>query len=179
MPDADTLWIGGSDPAEVRQAALAYFDLLDKYQTVLVKVNFVRPSGWGGRVKFVDGDGQKYLQLVGDPEQKNNQFHYAFYYLPKVQGGETIAFKVSCKLENLTAGKFQIGIYEFADPKATKSIRFQAVDVPVSPDWQTLSKTVTLHPKTRAARFYFLGRGAGKGHTLLVREVKFEISALK
>ena len=180
MPDADTLWIGGSDPAEVRQAALAYFDLLDKYQTVLVKVNFVRPSGWGGRVKFVDGDGQKYLQLVGDPEQKNNQFYYAFYYLPKVQGGETIAFKVSCKLENLTAGKFQIGIYEFADPKATKSIRFQAVDVPVSPDWQTLSKTITLHPKTQAARFYFLGRGAGKGDTLLVRGLELiNLSKLK
>ena len=30
MPDANTLWIGGSTPEEVRQAALVYFDLLDK-----------------------------------------------------------------------------------------------------------------------------------------------------
>lgn len=127
-----------------------------------VKVNFARPSGWGGRVKFVDGEGQKYLQFVGDLEQKNNQFYYAFSYMPKVQGGETIAFKFSCKLENLTAGKFQIGIYEFADPKATKSICFQAVDVTVSQDWKTLSKIITLHPKTQAARFYFSDAAQGK-----------------
>ena len=29
MPDADTLWIGGSTPEQVRKAALKYFDLLD------------------------------------------------------------------------------------------------------------------------------------------------------
>ena len=138
----------------------------------VVKVNFVRPSGWGGRPKFVSGNRQKYLQLVGDPEQKNNQFYYAFYYMPPVKGGEEITFKVSCKLEKLTAGKFQIGIYEFSDPQATKSIRFQSMDVPVSAGWQTLSQTVTLHPKTQCARFYFLGRSAGKGDTLLVRSLE-------
>ena len=86
--------------------------------------------------------------------------------------GEEITFKVSCKLEKLTAGKFQIGIYEFSDPQATKSIRFQSMDVPVSSDWQTLSKTVTLHPNTQRVRFYFLGRNAGKGDTLLVRSLE-------
>ena len=140
-------------------------------------MNFVRPSYWSGRSKFVDGGKQKYLQLVGDPEQKNNRFYYAFYYMPKMnlQGGDEITFKVSCKLEKQTAGKFQVGIYEFSDPKAMKSIRFQSVDVPVSSDWQTLTKTVTLHPNTRATRFYFLGRNAGKGDTLLVRGLEFEL----
>ena len=172
MPDAETLWIGGSTPEQVRQAALVYFDMLDRDRNAQIRVNFVRPSGWGGRPKFVNGDGQKYLRLVGDPEQKNNQFYYAFYHMPPVRGGEEITFKVSCKLEKLTAGKFQVGIYEFSDPQATKTIRFQSVDVPVSADWQTLSQTVTLHPKTQCARFYFLGRSAGKGDTLLVRSLE-------
>ena len=146
-----------------------------------VKIDFVRPTYWGGRAKFVAGDGQKYLQLVGDPEQKNNQFYYAFYSMPKLklQGGDEITFKVSCKLEKLTAGKFQVGIYEFSDPKAGKSIRFQSVDVPVSSEWQTLSKTVTLHPNTQSVRFYFLGRNAGKGDTLLVRSLEFELPKQK
>ena len=172
MPDAETLWIGGSTPEQVRQAALVYFDMLDRDRNAQIRVNFVRPSGWGGRPKFVNGDRQKYLQLIGDPEQKNNQFYYAFYHMPPVRGGDEIAFRVSCKLEKLTAGKFQVGIYEFSDPQATKTIRFQSVDVPVSADWQTLSKTVTLHPKTQCIRFYFLGRGAGKGDTLLVRSLE-------
>ena len=32
MPDAETLWIGGSTPEQVRKAALVYFDLLDGEQ---------------------------------------------------------------------------------------------------------------------------------------------------
>ena len=140
-----------------------------------IKVDFIRPSGWGGRAEFVNGDGQKYLQLVGDPEQKNNPFYYAYCIMPPVKGGDEITFKVSCKLEKLTAGKFQVGIYEFSDPKAMKTIRFQSVDVPVSSDWQTLSRTVTLHPNTQCARFYFLGRNAGKGDTLLVRSLDLEL----
>ena len=146
-----------------------------------VKIDFVRPAYWGGRAKFVDGDKQKYLQLVGDPEQKNNGFYYAFYYMPKMklQGGDEITFKVSCKLEKLTAGKFQVGVYEFSDPKAMKSIRFQSVDVPVASDWQTISKTITLHPNTQIVRFYFLGRNAGKGDTLLVRGLEFELPQQK
>ena len=153
--------------------------MLDRYQNLRIRVNFRRPVGWGGRAKFVDGDGQKYLHMAGDPEQKGNQFYYAFYRMPPVKGGDRITFKVSCKLEKLTAGKFQVGIYEFSDPKAVKSIRFQSVDVPVSSEWQTLSKTVTLHPKTQSARFYFLGRSVGKGDTLLVRSLDFELSKQK
>ena len=171
MPDQETLWIGGDTPEEVRQAALVYFDMLDRYQDAHIRVNFRHPSGWGGRAEFVNGDGQKYLQLVGDPERKNNPFYYAYCIMPPVKGGDEITFKVSCKLEKLTAGKFQVGIYEFSDPKAMKTIRFQSVDVPVSSDWQTLSRTVTLHPDTQCARFYFLGRNAGKGDTLLVRSL--------
>ena len=93
-----------------------------------------------------------------------------------VKGGETITFRASCKLEKLTAGKFRIGIYEFADPQARRTIRFQYIDVPVSSDWQQLSKQVTLHPDTKAARFYVLGINAGKGDTLLVRSLEFERS---
>ena len=179
MPDADTLWIGGSTPEEVRKATFVYFDMLDRYQNLHVRVNFRRPAGWGGRAKFVDGDGQKYLRMEGDPEQKNNQFYYAFCRMPSVKGGDKITFRVSCKLEKLTAGKFQIGVYEFSDPNAMKSIRFQSVDVPVASDWQTISKTITLHPNTQTTRFYFLGRGAGKGDTLLVRSLEFELPQQK
>ena len=170
MPDADTLWIGGSTPAEVRRATMVYFDMLDQ----LVRVNFSRPSGWGGRAKPEDYDGQKYLQLTGDPKQKNNAFHYAFWHMPQFKGGDRITFKVSCKLEKLTAGKFQVGVYEFSDPRGKKSIRFQSVDIPVSSDWLTISRTITLHPKTQSAKFYFVGRNAGKGDTLLVRSLDFE-----
>ena len=148
-----------------------------------VKIDFVRPSFWGGpaRTNFVPGNGQKYLRLVGDPERKNNVFYYAFHYMTKMklQGGDEITFKVSCKLEKLTAGKFQVGVYEFSNPEATKSIRFQSVDVPVASGWQTISKTITLHPNTQATRFYFLGRGAGKGDTLLVRSLEFELPQQK
>ena len=139
-----------------------------------VKVNFIRPSGWGGKTKFVDGDGQKYLQLVGDTTRKNNQFYYSFYYMPQLQGEKEISFTISCKQEKQTSGKYQIGVYEFVDKKATKSVRFQAVDVPVSANWQTITKRIKLSPKTNAVRFYFLGRNAGDGDTLLVRSLEFE-----
>ena len=60
--------------------------------------------------------------------------------------------------------------------KQKKTIRFQYIDVPVSSDWQQLSKQVTLHQNTKAARFYVLGINAGKGDTLLVRSLEFERS---
>ena len=143
------------------------------------KVDFVRPSGWGGRSQFVKGRGQKYLSLTGDPAQPHNDMYYTFYHMSRLnlnlQGGDQITFKVSCKLEKLTAGKFQVGVYEFSDPKGKKSIRFQSVEVPVSSGWQTLAKTITLHPDTQSTRFYVVGRNAGKGDTLLVRSLEFEM----
>ena len=146
---------------------------------VVKKVDFVNISGWGGRSKFIKGDGQKYLSLTGDPAQPHNDMYYTFYHMSRLnlnlQGGDQITFKVSCKLEKLTAGKFQVGVYEFSDPDARKSIRFQCLDVPVSSDWQTLTKTIYLHPKTQCTRFYFVGRNAGKGDTLLVRGLEVEL----
>lgn len=179
MPDTDTLWIGGTTPAEVRQAALIYFEMLDKYQNAKVKVNFIRPSGWGGRATFVDGEGQKYLRLVGDPAQKNNKFYYAFYHMPALQGTGEITFVLSGKLEKLTSGKFRVGIYEFSDNQCRKTIRLQAVDVPVSADWQTITKRIKLHKNTKQVRFYVLGQNAGKGDTLLVRSLEFEYHSSK
>ena len=173
MPDANTLWIGGSTPEEIRQAALVYFDLLDNYQATKIKVNFARPVGWGGRATFIQGDGQKYLRLIGDPEQKNNSFYYAYYYMPAVKGEDEIAFTISCQLKKLTAGKYRVGIYEFSDDKCLKSLRFQAVDVPVAANWQTITKRIKLHKNTKKIRFYVLGQNAGKGDTLLVRSLEF------
>ena len=172
MPDSHTLWIGGRTPAEVRRAADVYFSILDKSQVSGVKVDFKNPSGWGGNEKFVAGNGQKYLQITGNPEKKNNNWRYQWYPVAGAKGGNEVAFKVSCKLEKLSSGKVQLGVYEFSDEKGRKSLRFLPVEVKAASSWQTIPGKVKLHKNTRMARFYFLCRNLGKSDVFQVRSLE-------
>ena len=172
MPDPDTLWIGGRTPEEVRKAAYVYFSLLDNEQKPMEKVDFKRPSGWG-QAAFVKGGGQKYLQIAGDPEKKNNSWRYAWYPLTGVKGGDRIRFAISCKAEKISSGKIQVGIYEFSDEQARKSLQFKPLEIKAAPGWQTVSGTVKLHPRTRTARFYFLCRNLGRGDIFQVRSFEW------
>ncbi|MBE6392690.1 MAG: hypothetical protein E7044_01340 [Lentisphaerae bacterium] len=172
MPDSHTLWIGGRTPAEVRKAADMYFSILDKSQLSVVKVDFKNPAGWGGNEKFVAGKGQKYLQITGNPEKKNNNWRYQWHPVAGAKGGDEVAFTVSCKLEKLSSGKVQLGVYEFADEKGRKSLRFSSVEVKAGFSWQTISGKVKLHKNTRMARFYFLCRNLGKSDVFQVRSLE-------
>ncbi len=175
MPDADTLWIGGNKPSEIHRAANVYFGMLDKYYSSMIKVDFKRPLGWGGDEKFVAGDGQKYLQIIGDPTKKNNNWRYQWYPLAGVKGGDEISFTVSCKLEKLSSGKVQVGIYEFSDEKGRKALRFLPVEVKAAPDWQSVTGKFKLSSKAKSARFYFLCRNLGKDDVFLVRSLELSI----
>ena len=172
MPDAETLWIGGSTPQEVRKAADVYFSLLNRCRNAVVDVDFKRPAGWGGNEKFVQGDGQKYLRIVGEPDRKDNKWRYAWYPLKGIDPGTVLHFTVSCRAEKITVGKIQVGIYQFSDAQGRKPLRFDPVEVKAAPGWQTVSGQTKLHPATKCARFYFLCRGLGKGDTFLVRSLK-------
>ena len=172
MPDTDTLWIGGRTPQEVRKAAFVYFSLLDKSRNAIVNVDFKRPAGWGGNEKFVPGDNQKYLRIVGDPARKDNKWRYKWYPLEGIDPEIVIRFTVSCRAEKITSGKIQVGIYQFSDAQGKKNLRFDPVEVKAAPGWQTVSGETKLHPATKCARFYFLCRDLGKGDTFLVRSLK-------
>jgi len=172
MPDAETLWIGGRTPQEVGKAANVYFAMLDKCRTAVPDVDFKHPEGWGGNEKFVQGDGQKYLRIAGDPARKDNNWRYEWYPLTEIKGGDEITFTVSCKAEKITSGKILLGIYEFSDGQARKHLRFAPVELKAAPGWQTVSGKIKLRPETRSARFYFLCRGLGKGDVFTVRSLK-------
>ena len=64
-------------------------------------------------------------------------------------------------------------VFSFSDKDAKKSLRFQSVEVKPGPGWQTVSGKFKLHPKTRCARFYFVGRNLGKGDVFLIRSLEW------
>ena len=104
-----------------------------------------------------------------------NAFRYAYCPLPELRGGDELTFTAECKVPSLTLpGVVHVGIYEFADPKAHKVVRFQLVRVEPGDDWQTVSKRVKLAPETQCARFYLIGRNLAQGETLLVRKATVE-----
>lgn len=175
MPDSDTLWIGGKNKSEISKAADIYFAMLDKYYSSIIRVDFKHPSGWGGDEKFVAGEGQKYLQIIGDQTKKNNNWRYQWYPLAGVKGGDEISFTVSCKLEKLSSGKVQVGIYEFSDEKCRKALRFRSVEVKAEADWQNITGKFKLSDKAKSARFYFLCRNLGKEDIFLVRSLELSV----
>ena len=118
---------------------------------------------------------QKYLQIIGDPSKKKNKWRYQWYPISGVKGGDEISFTSSCKLEKLSAGKVQIGVYEFSDEKGSKALKFNSIEVKASPNWQSISGKVKLNPKTKVVRFYFLCRNLGKNDIFLVRSLELSI----
>ncbi len=171
MPDKDTLWIGGYDRVEVRRAAYAYFELLDKLRDNVEVVNFIRPVGWSINGNFFKFDRKGLLELDNDPAKPGNNWRYCWYPVRGIKGDDEIEFSVSCRVEKISGGKFQVGIYEFSDPEGRKSIRFTPVDVKAAPGWQSVTGRIKLHPETRNAKFYFLARGLGKDK-IQVRSLK-------
>ena len=175
MPNANTLWIGGKTIKDLHKAADTYFTMLDKSQATKVKVDVKQPTRWGGDEKFIQKTNQKYLQIIGDPSKKKNKWRYQWYPISGVKGGDEISFTSSCKLEKLSAGKVQIGVYEFSDEKGSKALKFNSIEVKASPNWQSISGKVKLNPKTKVVRFYFLCRNLGKNDIFLVRSLELSI----
>ncbi len=140
------------------------------------QVDFAAPLGWsvGGKVvgaQFTAGEkGLNYLEISGDPDGKNNQWRYGSYPVKEFNPGAKLTVKASVKLEKLTAGRFDVGIYEFQDKGA--HLRLTPVKVNPAQGWQTVTNTVTLSPKTKSVSVYFLGRNMGKGDKALVRSLE-------
>ncbi len=183
MPDPDTLWIGGDTPEEVSFAALRYFELLDAGNRNTVRVNFKQPVGWsiGGEaqgVTFVPGDGQKYLRIAGDPDNANNPWRYGWFEVKGVSPGDEISFTFSCKAEKITAGRFEVGVYQFADG-GRKSLGFTPVEVKAAPGWVEYSGRIKLNKECSIARIYFLARNLGKGDEILIRSLNINHNTQK
>ena len=172
MPNSNTLWIGGYTSKDIKKSADVYFLLLDEKYSASVKVDFKRPSHWGGNGKFVNKGKQKYLQIIGNPQHKNNNFLYSYYPIKNIKSNDEISFSTSCKVEKISSGTIQVGIYEFSDKDAKKYLRFQSVNVKASPNWQTISGKFKLHKKTQSARFYYLCRNLGENDIFEVRNLE-------
>ena len=115
-------------------------------------------------------DGKKYLRITDGP---HNAWRYIWYSLRGCQGGDEIAFTSSVNAEKVTAGKIRIGVFEFTDKAATKSLPFRSVEVKTGPGWQTVSGRIKLNPKTQCARFYFLCSNLAGGDEFLVRSLEW------
>ena len=141
-------------------------------QPQVQKIDLVRPVGWGaGPDNFIPApDGGKYLQITEGP---NNQWRYAWYGVKVPDGVRTLSFRVEVNAEKLTAGRFDVGFYEFG--KDGKTVRFSPVQVKPGKEWQVCTGSVTLHPRTTRVKFYFLGRNMGKGDRVLVRSFELII----
>lgn len=129
------------------------------------------------RAKFADKSGRVYLRLTGDPAERNNSFRFTACPLPNVKGGEVVNYTAECKVEALTAGSFEIGVYEFADPEGRNVVRFQLEKVPAVSGWQKIVRTLKLRNDTRLAKFYVIARRTGKGDAMTVRALNVEIAA--
>lgn len=128
------------------------------------------------RAKYVDRQNKLYLRVGGDPSDRHNPFRFAYYRFPKINGGEVIRYTAECKVDSVTSGRFEIGVYEFADAKAVKTIRLQSVKVDAAPGWQTITRTIKLRPDAKAARFYLISRGTGEGDVMTVRKLDAEVA---
>ncbi len=168
LVDNNTLWIGGRNENEVFQAAMTYFDALDKIRNNTDNVNFIHPVGWGARSEnFINApEGGKYLQITDGP---NNQWRYVWYGIKDLGTCRTLSFTTEVKTVNLTDGRFDVGFYEF-DANG-KTVRFTPVQIQPGTDWQTYSGSITLHPRTVSVKFYFLGRNMGKDNKVWIRSL--------
>ncbi len=169
----ELLWIGGKNDAAVKRAAYHFFALLDNYKEPEIEVNFANPIGWGigGKevgVEFIPGDAKgKYLSVTGNPGGKNNQWRYGWCPVSHPTPGNKLTFTAQVKLEKLTAGRFDIGFYEFK--KDGSHLAFTPVKVEPKAGWQEVTGTITVKPQTGKILLYFLGRNMGNGDQALVR----------